>query len=411
MGGRPGSRIKIMKALTLLLPIAFVALVATAKVRREDPEQASHQRTVLSRGFVTEGASIGDVNGDGKNDLVAGPYWYAGPDFKKQHRYYPGEPVSPKGYAHSSFLSWVMDVSGDGRNDILQIAHGPAFHLDIYVQPENGEEVESWPKHRVVKSFGGESPEMIDITGDERPELVGLNKGVWGFFFADWKDPTKPWGFHAISENTKAGHYTHGLGVGDLNGDKRIDIIWKEGWYECPANPMEGLWKFHKFQFSPQGGGQMLVYDVDGDGDNDIVTSLWAHGWGMAWFENTGGGEVAFRKHVIMPSDAKPGTGGVVFSQHHSLAMGDFNADGLTDFVTGKRWWAHGGGDPGADQPAVLYWFELRRSESHGVEFIPHLIDTDSGVGTQIAVGDLDGDDKTDIGIGNKKGIYLFRTR
>jgi hypothetical protein len=91
--------------------------------------------------------------------------------------------------------------------------------------------------------------------------------------------------------------------------------------------------------------------------------------------------------------------------------MGDFNADGLTDFVTGKRWWAHGGGDPGADQPAVLYWFELKRSEAHGVEFIPHLVDTDSGVGTQIAVGDLDGDKRTDIGIGNKKGIYLFRTK
>ena len=112
-----------------------------------------------------------------------------------------------------------------------------------------------------------------------------------------------------------------------------------------------------------------------------------------------------------MPSDAKPGAGGVAFSQHHSMALGDFNADGLMDFVTGKRWWAHGGGDPGADQPSVLYWFELRRSETHGVEFIPHLVDTDSGVGTQVAVGDLDGDEKTDIGVGNKKGVYIFRTR
>ena len=399
-----------MKALSLLLPFVLIALVTAAKVG--SPEKGSHQRTVLSRGFVTEGASIGDVNGDGSADLVAGPHWYAGPDFKEKNRYYPGEALNPKGYANSSFLSWVMDVNADGRNDILQIAHGPAFHLDIYVQPKDGPAVETWPKHRVVTSFGGESPEMIDITGDGKPEIVGLNKGVWGFYLADWKEPSSPWAFHPVSENTKAGHYTHGLGVGDLNGDKRTDIIWKEGWYECPENPTAGLWKFHKFQFSPQGGAQMLVYDVDGDGDNDIVTSLWAHGWGMAWFENSAqDGGVALKKHIIMPSNAKPGAGGVVFSQHHALAMGDFNGDGLTDFVTGKRWWAHGGGDPGADQPAVLYWFELKRSEAHGVEFIPHLVDTDSGVGTQIAVGDLDGDKRTDIGIGNKKGIYIFRTK
>jgi hypothetical protein len=399
-----------MKALSLLFPFVLVALVTAAKVG--DPVKGTHQRTVLSRGFVTEGASIGDVNGDGHADLVAGPHWYAGPDFRTKHRYYPGEPVNPKGYAHSSFLSWVMDVNSDGRNDILQIAHGPAFHLDVYLQPEKAEEVETWPKHRVVTSFGGESPELIDITGDGKPELVGLKKDVWGFYSADWNDPAKPWSFHAVSKKTGAGHYTHGLGVGDLNGDKRIDIIWKEGWYECPEDPTAGLWEFHKFQFSPQGGAQMLVYDVDGDGDNDIVTSLWAHGWGMAWFETSKEGDaIAFKKHLIMPSDSKPGSGGVVFSQHHSLATGDFNADGLTDFVTGKRWWAHGGGDPGADQPAVLYWFELKRSEKHGVEFIPHLVDTDSGVGTQVAVGDLDGDDKTDIGVGNKKGVYIFRTK
>jgi len=155
-----------------------------------------------------------------------------------------------------------------------------------------------------------------------------------------------------------------------------------------------------------------LVYDIDGDGDNDIVTSLWAHGWGLAWFENElKEGVVNLKKHVIMPQEAKPGVGGVVFSQTHALAMGDFNGDGLTDFVTGKRWWAHGGNDPGAAQPAVIYWFELKRSKKHGVEFIPHLIDTDSGVGCQIAVHDLNGDGKTDIGIGNKKGIYLFQSQ
>jgi hypothetical protein len=394
-----------MKAITILIPLGVVVALTAANVA----DRPSHQRKVLSQEFVTEGASLGDVDGDGVADLVAGPHWYAGPEFEKKNRYRPGEPVDPKGYAHDSFLSWVMDVNGDGKNDVLQIAHQPAFHLDIYVQPE--EASEDWPKHRVVTSFGGESPEMVDLTGDKKPELVGLAGGVWGFYTADWSEPTKPWTFHAVSEDTKSGHYTHGLGIGDLNGDKRPDILWKDGWFEGPENPTAGLWTFHKFQFSPQGGAQMLVYDIDGDDDNDIVTSLWAHGWGLAWFENElVDGEVSLKKHILMPEDAKPGVGGAVFSQTHALATGDFNGDGLTDFVTGKRWWAHGGSDPGADQPAVLYWFELKRGEK-GAEFIPHLVDSDSGVGCQIAVQDLDADGCTDIAIGNKKGVFVFRTK
>ncbi len=142
-----------------------------------------------------------------------------------------------------------------------------------------------------------------------------------------------------------------------------------------------------------------------------LVTSLWAHGWGLAWFENQlEEGSVRLVKHELMPQEEKPGVGGVAFSQHHALAAGDFNGDGLTDFVTGKRYWAHNGRDPGADQAAVIYWFELKRGPD-GVEFVPHLVDSDSGVGCQIAVRDLNGDGRTDIGIGNKKGVFLFKTQ
>ena len=92
----------------------------------------------------------------------------------------------------------------------------------------------------------------------------------------------------------------------------------------------------------------------------------------------------------------------------HTMALADMNGDGLKDFVTGKRFWAHGPtGDAEADAPAVLIWFELQRPGNGQVVFVPHLIDDDSGVGTQVTVGDVNLDKRPDVIVGNKKGVFV----
>ena len=81
----------------------------------------------------------------------------------------------------------------------------------------------------------------------------------------------------------------------------------------------------------------MLVSDVDGDGDGDVITSLAAHGSGLAWYEQSAGG--AFVQHLIVSPDEA--TSGLALHEPHALALADIDADGLPDIVTGERFWGH----------------------------------------------------------------------
>jgi hypothetical protein len=161
----------------------------------------------------------------------------------------------------------------------------------------------------------------------------------------------------------------------------------------------------------------MYAYDVNGDGRNDVITSLAAHGYGLAWYEQVNkDGEITFTKHIILnelrtPAEKKPAPNkySVVFSQLHAIDLVDMDGDGLKDLITGKRFWAHGAtGDAEPNAAAVLYWFKLVRGENHSADFVPHQIDDNSGIGTQVIAGDINGDKKPDVVVGNKKGTFVF---
>lgn len=390
-----------------LIRCLALALLSSGSLRgAEEFTVHSFQRIQLSDQFFCEGASYGDFNRDGATDVVAGPFWYAGPTFAERRELYAPVPFDIASYSEN-FLCFTHDVNGDGWTDIFVVGW-PGKESWWFENPQG--KPGHWPRHVVLAVTDNESPAFTDITGDGRPELVCTTGGQLGYAEIPKEDPTQPWTFRAVSPNRGYERYMHGLGVGDVNNDGRTDILEKNGWYEQPpADARVEFWTFHRVAFSEPGGAQMLVYDIDGDGDNDIVTSKAAHAYGLAWFENTAArkGDVDLREHKIMGERADENEYGIAFSQLHALALVDMDRDGVPDVVTGKRFWAHAENDPGALEPAVLYWFRTVR-EGGTARFVPYKIDSNSGVGTQVEAGDLNGDQWPDVVVGNKKGTFVF---
>lgn len=407
-----------------LLPLAFAAIFTTGLVPAE--ELHTFKRIQLSDQFWSEGANAGDLNNDGVKDIISGPFWWEGPDYARRHEYYPATAtfqlnlgpmtsVTVPGFEGTlgkentysdNFFAWPYDFNEDGWNDILIIGF-PGKDTSWFENPKGRDT--HWKRHIVFDQTNNESPTFTDLTGDGRPELVCITKGQYGYAQPDWSDPAKPWTFHPISPNNKYGNFTHGMGVGDVNGDGRLDLLEKDGWWEQPASLAgDPLWTFHK-QPMGNGGSQMYAYDVNGDGLNDIITALAAHGFGLAWYEqHREDGAIAFREHIIMNNEPKDNRYGVKFSEIHAIDLVDMDGDGEKDLVTGKRFWSHGRmGDPDRNDAAVLYWFKLARQADKRVDFIPYLIDDTSGVGVQVVASDINGDGLPDIVVGNKNGTFV----
>ncbi|MGE0755922.1 MAG: FG-GAP repeat domain-containing protein [Pirellulaceae bacterium] len=402
-----------MRSILSLLLVGGFCAVWGQPARAE--EKVGFQRHQLDASFRSEGVAVGDFNRDGKPDIAAGFVWYESPDWKMHviAAKPPGPPgallgepphFEPKGYSNS-FCNFAEDLNHDGWIDLIVIDF-PGRETWWFENPKQADT--PWPVHVCVPVTNNESPQYADIDGDGRRELIaafspdpakpdGPDRQM--AIFRPATDPTAPWVRTEISVKAAPGtqRYAHGLGTGDLNADGRLDILCAEGWWEAPAD-RQGLWPFHAAPFGGK-AADILVYDFDGDGDQDVLTSS-PHAYGVWWHERvaSGNGSDAWKTHEI----------DMTFSQNHAVCLADINGDGLPDFVTGKRWWAHAAGDPGVDEPAVFNWFELKR-EGGRPHWTRHQFDHNSGPGTQFQVADVNGDGRLDIVTSNKKGVHYFQ--
>lgn len=416
-------------------PAIFAAIVASAWVGVVAGQDAMRFTMVQIDSGAAESAAVADFNHDGLLDIVSAGSWYEAPRWTR--RFIRTIPVS-SGYV-DSFSDLPLDVDGDGFTDVIQIGY---FARRIVWMKNPGRSGGEWTEHLIDAIGPTEFAFLVDVDNDGNaddllPQFTGAARAPLTWYELQ----SGEWVKHAVSTRS----YGHGIGAGDVNGDKRNDILTPQGWLEAPADPRaSGNWTFHATDWqqraipipapagppsltippavvippllppgpAPAASGEraaspaprargaewgfLYVLDVNGDGRNDVLTTS-AHSYGICWFEQRADGQ--WRQHVIDHS----------WSHAHASVLADVNGDGRPDLVTGKRFHARNAPAPGDDDPLGIYWYEFMRAADDRVTWARHTIayGGNAGGGLQMAARDMDGDGDVDVVSGGKSGLFL----
>lgn len=217
------------------------------KITRNEKLEAGVTRVVVAEKGSGHGQGYGDINGDGREDIVFGFGWYERPQ---------GEAAAGEWKVHRDFNLpdascpiVVTDVDGDGRNDMIW-GRGHNYGLHWYQQLEPAADGKTqWKQHLIDKSWSqAHAIAYADLDGDGRSEIItgkrvrahsGGDPGAGerpAIYFYRYDPATQSFQRHLIAQDAGTGLQ---IRVADMNGDMLPDIVTagKNGTWLILQNP------------------------------------------------------------------------------------------------------------------------------------------------------------------------------
>ena len=291
----------------------------------------------------------------------------------------------------------LADVNGDGLLDIVS-GWEQMGQARIYIHPGKEKVKEPWPSVIAGTNLGApEDAVFCDLDNDAAMDVVTSSEGKGCAIYFSWapKDPSKyldpsAWTSEMLPES-KNEKWMFSVPV-DMDGKNGIDLV-SAGkhselvWFESPPDPRKiEDWKMHVI--NDQGGWTMsiIVEDMDGDGDKDILWTVRKDNPGIYWFKNPGNGE----------KQKKPWTRHVVDQEEKQFMFADYadlDGDGMKDIIAAVSRYSK-----------IRFYRCLNRASTSWKEYDISGKKDNSTKGKGVRVADIDLDGKLDIAFTCEKG-------